>query len=365
MKIATIIGTRPEIIRLSRVIPLLDDCCDHTLIHTGQNYDPNLKDVFFNDLKLRYPDIQLECQSSTLADQLAKIFTQVEDTLTEIQPDKVLILGDTNTSLSAVIAERLKFPVYHMEAGNRCFDMNVPEEKNRKVIDAISSYNMPYTPGSRENLIREGIPKHHIFESGNPIAEVLKYYTKQIDSSTIIRKLKLGVAGIGGYILVTAHREENVDNKDRLASIMNALLELAKNYKVVFSCHPRTKKRLLESNIVVSELEENRNIIIHEPFGFFDFVKLEKEAMCVVTDSGTVQEECCILQTPTVTIRDSTERPETVECGSNIVSGINAQSITNCTELMIAQKSKWNLPVGYGDVNVSSRVVNYLMGNQI
>lgn len=363
MKIATIIGTRPEIIRLSRVIPLLDECCDHTLIHTGQNYDPTLKDVFFTDLKLRQPDIQLECQASTLAGQLSQIFTQIEETLTEIKPDKVLILGDTNTSLSAVIAERLKFPVYHMEAGNRCFDMKVPEEKNRKVIDAISSYNMPYTPGSRENLIREGISKHHIFESGNPIAEVLKYYSKQIDNSTIIRKLKLGVAGVGGYVLVTAHREENVDNQTRLVSIVEALLKLSHKYKVVFSCHPRTKKRLSEFKL--DEELKSKSIIIHEPFGFFDFVKLEKEAVCVVTDSGTVQEECCILQTPTVTIRDSTERPETVECGSNIVSGIDPQCITNCTDVMIAEKSKWNLPIGYGDVNVSSRVVNYLMGNQI
>jgi UDP-N-acetylglucosamine 2-epimerase (non-hydrolysing) len=358
MKIMTILGTRPEIIRLSRIIPKLDKCCEHILLHTGQNYNRNLNDIFFEDLGLRQPDVFINSKSNTLGEQLAKIFVGVEKALLEHKPDKVLILGDTNTSLCTVIVERLGFPVYHMEAGNRCFDLKVPEEKNRRVIDCISSFNLPYTPGSRENLLRDGYPKNRIFETGNPINEVMKYYEPQVSKSDIIKNL--GLQGDLNIVLVTAHRAENVDDEKRLNEIFKALNIISKTNTVVFSCHPRTKNKIAE---FVTEI--NGKIIITEPMGFFDFLKLESWAKCVISDSGTVQEECCLLHTPTVTIRDTTERPETVECGSNIVSGLRSENIISNFIAACKSSKQWKMPVGYDEDNVSDRVVNFLIGNQI
>ena len=356
MKIMTILGTRPEIIRLSRIIPKLDEVCDHVLVHTGQNYDKTLNDIFFDDLKVRKPDYFIDSKSNTLGEQLSKIFIGVEKALNKYKPDKVLILGDTNTSLCTVLVERLGYPVYHMEAGNRCYDMKVPEEKNRKVIDCVSSYNLPYTPGSRENLLREGIKKDRIFETGNPINEVILYYQPQWSKSDVISKLSIG----SSFVLVTAHRAENVDSEKRLLNILDSLNKIAERYFVVFSCHPRTKKRI--ANL---KWKPKKNLLITEPLGFFDFIKLESLAKCVISDSGTVQEECCLFKVPSVTIRDSTERPETVECGSNIVSGLKKKNIMNCFDIALTLPNKWEVPVGYDVNNVSTKVVNFLIGNQL
>lgn len=359
MKVMTILGTRPEIIRLSRIIPKLDEVCEHVLVHTGQNYDKTLNDIFFEDLGLRLPDVIIDSKSPTLGEQLAKIFVGVERALEQHKPDKVLILGDTNTSLCTVIVERLGYPVYHMEAGNRCYDMKVPEEKNRKVIDCVSSFNLPYTPGSRENLLREGIKKERVFMTGNPIYEVMTYYGDQCSKSNILRTL--GLQGTKPMVLVTAHRAENVDVESRLMNIIHALDTISRRgYFVVFSCHPRTKKRLEGF-----AWAPNDNFIITEPMGFFDFLKLEGWAKCVITDSGTVQEECCLLRVPTVTIRDSTERPETVECGSNIVSGLKTDDILRSFERALSLPTDWDIPEGYKVNNVSDIVINFLMSNQL
>ena len=357
MKVMTILGTRPEIIRLSRIIPKLDALCDHILVHTGQNYDKTLNDIFFEDLRVRKPDVVIDSKSPTLGGQLAKIFSGVERALLEHKPDKVLILGDTNTSLCTVLVERLGFPVYHMEAGNRCFDMKVPEEKNRRIIDCVSSFNLPYTPASRENLIREGCDKQRIFETGNPIYEVLMHHMPQICECEALDE---------AYVLVTAHRAENVDDPNRLHRIICALQHIATEYKVIFSCHPRTRARLKEYDIIDTGFSD---IEITEPLGFFKFVALELGAQVVVTDSGTVQEECCIFDVPTVTIRDSTERPETVECGSNIVSGLEYEDILRCFKIAQSRQNldhpRWKYPVGYIEPGVSDRVVSFLLGNQL
>ncbi|MBH0155667.1 UDP-N-acetylglucosamine 2-epimerase (non-hydrolyzing) [Fictibacillus sp. 5RED26] len=358
MKIVTILGTRPEIIRLSLIIKKLDQLADqHVLIHTGQNFTPSLNDVFFQEFQLRKPDYILMRQQFSFGNQIAHLFSELEKILLHEKPDKVLVLGDTNSALSSIVTERLNIPVVHMEAGNRCFDLNVPEEKNRKVIDAISTFNLPYTKYSRENLIREGVPVNRIMVSGNPIYEVLTQFAEQIDNSRILEKLNVSK---GKYMLVTAHRAENVDNHVHLKEILTGLNLVAEHFKmpIICSIHPRTKSRILESSTV----QMNPFVQFHEPFGFFDFVKLEKHAFCALTDSGTVQEECCLFQVPTVTMRNSTERPETVECGSNCVSGVSATQILASVKVMTNQKKQWSIPEGYGDLDVSDRVVKFILG---
>jgi len=357
MRIITVLGTRPEIIRLSLIIKKLDGVNDHILIHTGQNYVPELNDIFFEELDLRSPNYYLNSKSTSFGEQLSIILKEIEKIFKKLKPDKVLILGDTNSGLAAIIAERMMIPVYHMEAGNRCFDLKVPEEKNRKIIDAISTFAIPYTPNSRENLIREGIPKNRIFISGNPIYEVLMSYMDKIEKSLILSTLHLKPKE---YFLVTAHRAENVDSKDRLEQLFNGLDLVANkfNLPIICSIHPRTRNKLEEFNIEIN----NPNITLMKPFGFFDFVKLEKNAKLVFTDSGTVQEECCIFNIPTVTTRDTTERPETVECGSNIISGLNSNDILSCAETMLARNNDWEYPIGYIDNNVSDKIVKYLNG---
>ncbi|MED1862806.1 UDP-N-acetylglucosamine 2-epimerase (non-hydrolyzing) [Fictibacillus nanhaiensis] len=358
MKIVTILGTRPEIIRLSLIIKKLDHLADqHVLIHTGQNFTPSLNDVFFQEFQLRQPDYILMKQQFSFGNQIAHLFSELEKILLQEKPDKVLVLGDTNSALSSIVTERLNIPVVHMEAGNRCFDLNVPEEKNRKVIDAISTFNLPYTKYSRENLIREGVPVNRIMVSGNPIYEVLTQFKEQIDNSNILEKLNVSKRN---YMLVTAHRAENVDNQVHLNEILTGLNLVAEHFKmpVICSIHPRTKSRILE----MSTVQMNSLVQFHEPFGFFDFVKLEKHAFCALTDSGTVQEECCLFQVPTVTMRNSTERPETVECGSNCVSGVSAMQILASVKVMTNQKKQWSIPEGYGDLDVSDRVVKFILG---
>lgn len=357
MRIITILGTRPEIIRLSLIIKKLDKLFDHILIHTGQNYDPKLNDIFFNDLGLRTPDYYLGAEATSFGEQVSIIFKEVEKLLIKLKPDKVLILGDTNSGLAAVIAERMMIPVYHMEAGNRCYDLKVPEEKNRKIIDSISTIAIPYTPNSRENLLKEGISKNRIFVSGNPIYEVLQFNMNKIQNSKILEQLNIKKSE---YFLVTTHRAENVDVKERLENIIKGLELIAKSYNlpIICSIHPHTRKKIEEFNIKVNY----DKIRFMEPLGFFDFTKLEKNARLVLTDSGTVQEECCIFRIPTVTMRDTTERPETVECGSNIISGLSSQKILDCANLMLKTRNDWDYPVGYIDDNVSDKITKYLQG---
>ncbi|MGG4267835.1 non-hydrolyzing UDP-N-acetylglucosamine 2-epimerase [Peribacillus simplex] len=358
MKVMTILGTRPEIIRLSLIIKKLDQYADsHILVHTGQNFTASLSEIFFQQLQVRKPDYVLLSQQQTLGEQLAAIYKNLETIILNEKPDKVLVLGDTNSGLSSILAERMGIPVIHMEAGNRCFDLEVPEEKNRKIIDAVSSLNLPYTPQSKENLLNEGIPSKRIYLSGNPIYEVLNHYNHNIEESVILDKLNLDKED---YFLVTAHRAENVDYEDRLMEIMKGINLVAETYqkRIICSLHPRTKSRIELS----PKLEVHRLIEFHEPFGFFDFVKLEKNAFCVLTDSGTVQEECCLFHVPTVTIRKTTERPETIESGSNMLSGINAKQIVNCVKVMVNQQKDWTFPEGYDHKNVSDKVLKIILG---
>ncbi|WP_110927977.1 non-hydrolyzing UDP-N-acetylglucosamine 2-epimerase [Bacillus massiliglaciei] len=358
MKVMTIIGTRPEIIRLSLIIRKLDLLADqHILVHTGQNYDKNLNDIFFEEMEIRQPDYSIPSSFHSLGSQLGNMFTQAEKIIETEKPDRILVLGDTNSALCAILAERMGIPVFHMEAGNRCFDNTVPEEINRKIIDSIASYNLPYTEISRDNLIREAYPSHRIWVSGNPIYEVIQYYKEKIDQSNVLTNLSLQP---GHYVLVTAHRAENVDNEQRLRNIVEALKVAVEKYAipVVFSVHPRTKARLEKFGLN----SKNELLKFCEPFGFMDFIHLQKNARCVITDSGTVQEESCILGIPSITIRRSTERPETVMCGSNVISGLEAKQIAAGIDLMMQANNDWEIPKGYNDENVSNKVINFILG---
>jgi len=358
MKVITVLGTRPEIIRLSRIIPLLDQFCDHTLVYTDQNYDPNLKNIFFDQLKVRQPDVVLDTKSTTTMGQIGKILMGIEKVFVDVKPDKLLILGDTNSGLSAFVAKRLGIPVYHMEAGNRCHDDKVPEEVNRKVIDHSSSVQLPYTERSRDNLLREGVANENIFVVGNPIYEVLKFYETKINASKILGRLKLSK---NKYLLITLHRAENVDNQERLLNFIAAFNSLVKEYglPIIWSVHPRTKQKLENLGKKVSL---DKKILLSKPLGLFDFVKLEKNARCVLSDSGTVQEECCIFGVPAVTLRDTTERPETIEVGSNILSGSSPDDILRCFKIVLDRKGKWLPPHEYMVENVSNTVVEILLG---
>lgn len=356
MKILTILGTRPEIIRLCKIIPKIDNLAEQIIVHTGQNYDFNLNEVFFNQLGLRKPDFFLNA-TGTFAEQIGTIITKLEKIIKDEKPDKFLVLGDTNSSLGAIVAKRLAVPVYHIEAGNRCYDDRVPEEVNRRIIDHSSDVLMPYTERSRKNLLREGIEGRKIYVTGNPIYEVIESYKEQINNNKILNELSLKEKK---YFLVTMHREENVDNEQRLKSIVKGLELIQSEYKipVIISTHPRTKKRLSEFNLSI----ENRNLKFMEPFGFFEFLKLELNAYCVLSDSGTVQEECCIYKIPNVTLRDVTERPETVECGSNILSGADSGQIVTSVKTVLASKPGWVPPSEYMVQNVSDTVIKILMG---
>lgn len=353
-KIITIIGTRPEIIRLSVILKKLDKVCNNIVVFTGQNYDRNLNDIFWEQLGLRKPDYIIDSKSNTTAEQLSKIFIGVEKVILDEKPNKALILGDTYSALTSIICERYNVPVFHMEAGNRCYDLRVPEEKNRKVIDSVSSVNLPYTYSSKNNLIKEGHSENNIFVTGNPIKEIINHYKKEIDSSSILDKLNLNK---NSYIIATAHRAENVDIEERLLNIFNSFDKISEEYKVIFSCHPRTKEKLNKYNINI----KNPNIIILEPLGFFDFVKLEENSFMSITDSGTVQEEMCIFKIPTITIRDTTERPETVSCGSNIVSGLEESNILSCYKKMKKNGRDWSIPDEYDRNNVSDVVIDILL----
>jgi UDP-N-acetylglucosamine 2-epimerase (non-hydrolysing) len=359
MKIMTILGTRPEIIRLSRVIEKLDRYCTHVLVHTGQNFDKNLSDIFFQDLKIRKPDYFLGVRGATSGEQIAQILTGTEKILKKERPDRLLILGDTNSGLSAIIAKRMGIPVVHMEAGNRCFDDRVPEEVNRRIIDHCSDLLLPYTERSRDHLLHEGFHHSRILVTGNPIREVLDYYLPEIDESDICKRLAVGP---GKYFLVTLHRAENVDNPERLAGFMKSLSAIHQKYHlpVLLSLHPRTRSRLGTGRKLASP-----GIHFFEPLGFFDFVMLERNAMAILSDSGTVQEEGCILGIPAVTLRDVTERPETIECGSNILSGGGTEDILRCLEVILDGTGDWTVPGEYQEKHVSRTVCNILLGYRI
>ncbi|EXX89136.1 UDP-N-acetylglucosamine 2-epimerase [Paenibacillus darwinianus] len=361
MRVATILGTRPEIIRLSLIIGKLDAFADrHLLIHTGQNFTQSLSGIFFEQLGLRKPDFEVTLPGHSLGMQLSAMFRELEVVLERERPDVVLLLGDTNSALSAVLVERMGIPVVHMEAGNRCYDLRVPEEKNRKIIDAVSSINMPYTSYSKANLLREGFPPERIVLTGNPIYEVMEHYREGIDGSDALERHALTP---GDYLIVTAHRAENVDDPARLTAILNGLNQVAERFgkRLICSVHPRTRSRLLQGSV---SLPVHGLVELHEPFGFFDFVRLERDAWCAVTDSGTVQEECCIMRVPTVTIRESTERPETVDCGSNAVCGLNPSRIADAVAAMTAWPAAWHAPEGYEARDVSDKVVKFLLGGK-
>lgn len=355
MKIMTVLGTRPEIIRLCRVIDKLDDLCDHVLVHTGQNYDPNLKDVFFRELGVRSPNHYLNVRGS-FGEQAGQILAGCERVLLEEKPDRLLLLGDTNSALAAIVAKRLGIPVYHMEAGNRCYDDRVPEEVNRRLIDHSSDVLMPYTERSRQNLLREGIAGQRIFVTGNPILEVIKHYEPEIRQSTVLNQL--GVEA-GRYFLVTMHRAENVDVESRLKNLTAVLDRLQRDYEVpvIVSTHPRTRARMAAFGLA----RGNDGVRFLDPFGFFDFIALERRAMCVLSDSGTVQEECALFKVPNVTIRDVTERPETIECGSNILAGAEPELVRSCVTKVLKRGVLGPAPAEYLVENVSETVINILL----
>lgn len=357
MRVLTILGTRPEIIRLSRIVPRLDALCEHVLVHTGQNFAEGLSDVFFRELEVRLPDRNFGIRSESFGGQAGRILTETEGLLDEIRPDRLLILGDTNSGLSAVVAKRRGIPVFHMEAGNRCFDDRVPEEVNRRIIDHCSDILMPYTERSRANLLREGIESSRIYVTGNPILEVLRHYEKSIEASEIGKVL--GVSP-GQFFLVTLHRAENVDDPGRLGSFLEGLDKVQKTYsaRVVCSVHPRTRDQMRRHRLEVG----NPQVQLLDPLGFFDFVWLEKHARCVLSDSGTVQEECCVFNVPNVTLRDVTERPETVEHGSNILSGARPESIASSVAVALLRGGPWSPPPEYLVDNVSEAVVKIVLG---
>ncbi|WP_055073735.1 non-hydrolyzing UDP-N-acetylglucosamine 2-epimerase [Pseudanabaena sp. 'Roaring Creek'] len=358
MKIITILGTRPEIIRLSRIIDKLDQSCDHVLVHTGQNFDKNLSDVFFQQLQVRAPNYFLGVRGDSFGEQIGKIIIECEKVFNKEQPDKLLILGDTNSSLAAIVAKRMGIPVYHMEAGNRCYDDRVPEEINRRIIDHSSDILLPYTERSRANLLKEGIQSNKIYVTGNPIFEVIQHHQLTINTSTILQHLEIKKQG---YFLVTMHRQENVDIQERLVGILTSLDELQAKYQVPIVCslHPRTKHWMTHYNLTI----KNQKIYLCEPFSFFDFIYLEQNALCVLSDSGTVQEECCIFKVPNVTIRDVTERPETLESGSNILSGAFPEDIIRCVRVVLNQSTHWDVPQEYITPIVSEKIIKILASN--
>jgi len=359
MKIMTLFGTRPEIIRLCVTIKLLDEHAEQVLVHTGQNYDPALSDVFLHDLGVRKLDHHLGVKGLGFGDQAGQMLAKADALLAEVKPDRVLILGDTNSGLAAIVAARRGIPVYHMEAGNRCYDNRVPEEVNRRIIDHCSDVLLPYTERSVENLVAEGIRRERIFRTGNPIFEVLEHFAPKIARSTVLRRLKLKK---GGYFLVTLHRAENTDSPERLRRHFAALTTLAREYghPVVVSVHPRTADRLGRAGITV----DPKLIRLEKPFGLFDFIHLEKHALAIATDSGTVQEEACIFGIPNVTIRDVTERPETSECGSNILAGDSETLLLSGIKLALATGGNWTPPPEYTQPNVASTVARILLSHR-
>ena len=361
MKVMTVVGTRPEIIRLSRVIPALDETVDHVLVHTGQNYDWTLNDVFFQDLGLREPDHALGVDTSSLGRVLGETLIRAEEVMLAERPDAVLVLGDTNSCIAAVMAKRLRIPVYHMEAGNRCFDENVPEETNRRLVDHVADFNLVYTEHARRNLLAEGLHPRRVMLTGSPMREVLDFNLPSIDASDVLDRLGLQR---GGYLLVSAHREENVDSPERLRALLRCLVAArdACQVPVLVSTHPRTRKRLeaLPDEVALEGIE------FQEPFGFHDYVQLQRSALCVLSDSGTIAEESAMLDFPAVTLRDSVERPEALDAGTFMMTGLDPDNVAVAIRSAVSdaadpKRLPLELPPEYAISDVSRRVVRFIL----
>ena len=354
LKIVTIVGTRPEIIRLSRLIPKLDEHTDHIFVHTGQNSDPKLNEVFFEDLELRKPDYFLNVDTSSMGSVMGDTLKKSEEVFLKEKPDAVMILGDTNSSIAAIVAERMHIPVYHMEAGNRSFDNNVPEELNRKMVDHVASFNLPYNDYSMRNLLAEGIHPRFIQKTGSPIREIYEHYKDNIAASTAVADLGLNP---GGYFLVSVHRQENVDLPKRLEKVLDCLVAVRDkwNMPVMVSTHPRTKLRL--EALARKDLE---GITFHEPFGYLDYNKLQLGAKCVISDSGTISEESSLMGFSAVTLRGSMERPEALETGSIIMTGLDPANLISSMILETSVGRSTSVPEGYATHDFSSRVLKFL-----
>jgi len=357
LKVVTIVGTRPEIIRLAECVKKCDQVFNHILVHTGQNYDYTLNQIFFDDLELRQPDYFLNVVGNDLGETIGNIIAKSFKILSEEIPDAILVLGDTNSVLCTIAAKRLKIPIFHMEAGNRCFDQNVPEEINRKISDHISDINIAYTEHSRRYLLSEGFRKDHVFVCGSPLREVLNKYMTSIEKSNIVDKLELKK---GMYIVVSVHREENIDIKNHFEILCESLNAVANEYQlpIIFSTHPRTRKRIESKNISFHPLIKNV-----EPLGFFDYVALQKNAFIVLSDSGTISEESAMCEFPAVSIRTSTERPEAVDAGTIVLGGISKDEILNAIHVMTtmnASGEKRELPKEYDINNCSERIIRLI-----
>lgn len=360
LKVMTIVGTRPELIRLSRVIARLDATVDHVLVHTGQNYDAMLSDVFFRDLAIRQPDHMLGVNTSSLGHVLGETLIRAEEVLRAEKPDAVLVLGDTNSCIAAIMAKRMHIPVYHMEAGNRSFDENVPEETNRRIIDHVADFNLAYTEHARRNLLAEGLHPRRIIVTGSPMREVLEFYRGQIDASDVLDRLGLREHE---YFLVSAHREENVDSPARLHELLDCLQAVRArwNLPIYVSTHPRTRKRL----DALPDGAGTEGLIFHEPFGFHDYNRLQLGAACVLSDSGTIAEESTLLGFPAVTLRDSIERPEALDTGGIMMTGLDAgdvvAAIKDCTANSPTGTRLEHLPEEYRVINTSQRAVRFIL----
>ena len=349
LKVMSVVGTRPEIIRLSRVFAKLDEHCEHTLVHTGQNYDYELNQVFFEDLGIRKPDYFLDAAGKNVAETIGQVIIKVDQIIESVNPEAILILGDTNSCLAAIPAKRRKVPIFHMEAGNRCFDQRVPEETNRKIVDHIADINMPYSTIARDYLIAEGIPADRIVKTGSPMYEVLTHYMKEIDSSKILELLDIEN---GKFFVVSAHREENVDVPAQLIKLANSLNSIADYYglPVIVSTHPRTQKRINDQGI-----QFHKNIKLLKPLGFHDYNHLQKNAKAVLSDSGTINEESSIMNFPALNIREAHERPEGMEEASVMMSGLSAERVMQCLQILESQPS--------GDERLLRQVYDYSMPN--
>jgi UDP-N-acetylglucosamine 2-epimerase (non-hydrolysing) len=359
LKVATIVGTRPEIIRLSRTIAKLDKYCEHTLIHTGQNYDYELNQIFFDDLGIRAPDIFLECAGETAADTMAQVISKSDKVFFKLKPDALLILGDTNSALSAISAKRNKIPIFHMEAGNRCFDLRVPEEINRKIVDHISDVNMPYSDIAREYLLSEGLKPEFIVKTGSPMDEVLTFYKDSINASDVLKRLSLEAYK---YFVVSVHREENVDSDTNIHKYVDVLNTLADkfNLPIIVSTHPRTRKKIEALNLQFSPL-----VRLLKPLGFSDYVKLQCDSKLVLSDSGTITEESSILNFPAINIRDAQERPEGFEEGAVMLTGMSIVRILQAIEVLEDQtrgtERLINQVQDYVSPNVSDKVLRTIL----
>lgn len=354
MKVMTVLGTRPELIKLSAIIKKLDKYTDHVFVHTGQNYDPQLSDVFYKDLGLRKPDVQLEWHGNDLGGQLASSFFDIQPVLTREAPDAVVVLGDTNSGIAAgYLAKRMKIPLFHLEAGNRCFDDNVPEEINRRLLDHISDVNMVYTENSRRYLLAEGIAKERIFIMGSPMKEILGTYQEKIKQSKILAELELKPYQ---YFVASIHRDENTEIQKNLDELVRTLNAVANKYElpIILTTHPRLMKKIEDQGLTFSPL-----VKVSKPFGLFDYVFLQANSKCVISDSGTIAEESSILGFPAITIRNAIERPEAVDVGSILISGVNKDSILSCLDVV---SKPTTIPADYDIDNCSDRVLKVILG---